>query len=673
MTTNTTLTREVARGSTKPKESPLKPTPLLLTCLIGLAFPTAGLPQPTITIQPKNQSVSLGAQVTFDVRASGTSPFGYQWRYNDAAIPGATGISLVLTNIQLANAGTYTAVVTDALGSTTSQPATLEVDPTFTKITTGPVVTERSSFISAAWGDFDGDGYLDLAAAAFRINSTAFEAVHLYRNNGPGPNGFTFTKITTGTIATNLVNGSGLAWGDYDNDGQLDLFVANDGARNLLFRNTGNGTFIKTTNAPFASDLSHGDNAAWADYNQDGYLDLFVANHDLRNLFYQNNGDGTFKKLTSNEVGSMLADVGFMASVAWADYDNDGDPDLFITRPLNNGTSLLYRNNGDGTFQSMAKKDVGDIVNDSGGSSGSSWGDYDNDGDLDLFVAVGSEALGTLLWRNNGNGTFSRMSTNEVGAIVGEPGGSVSGAWADYDNDGWLDLFVTRPGKDNLLYRNNGDGTFAKVAAGSPVHDSGNGSGLAWGDFDNDGFMDLFVCNGFNPSGNFQESNFLYRNNGNTNHWLKLVLVGTVSNRSAIGAKVRVKATSGGKTFLQLREISGSGNRYSFQDMRPNFGLGDATVAETVRIEWPSGIVQELQKVAPNQILTVTEPSRLQVLGAGAFRVQSWKGMAFEVQASTDLKQWSPVTTVTNLSGTLELTDPDAANHLQRFYRVSVK
>ena len=132
---------------------------------------------------------------------------------------------------------------------------------------------------------------------------------------------------------------------------------------------------------------------------------------------------------------------------------------------------------------------------------------------------------------------------------------------------------------------------------------------------------------------------------------------------------MRVKTTSDGKTFWQLREISGSGNAYSFQDMRPNFGLGQAAVAETVRIEWPSGIVQELHNLAANQILTVTEPTRLQILGPRAFRVQSWKGMAFEVQASTNLDQWLTLTTVTNLTGTLEFTDPDAANPSRRFYR----
>ena len=154
---------------------------------------------------------------------------------------------------------------------------------------------------------------------------------------------------------------------------------------------------------------------------------------------------------------------------------------------------------------------------------------------------------------------------------------------------------------------------------------------------------------------------------------VKLVLVGTVSNRSAIGAKVRVKTTIGGKTFWQLREVSGSANYNSFQDMRPNFGLGQAAVAETVRIEWPSGIVQELHNVTANQILSVTEPARLQALGAGVLRIQSWKGTAFDVQSSTDLDQWSPMTTMTNLTGTLEFTDPNAANQSSRFYRTVLR
>ena len=266
------------------------------------------------------------------------------------------------------------------------------------------------------------------------------------------------------------------------------------------------------------------------------------------------------------------------------------------------------------------------------------------------------------------------MTSDVVGPLVNDDQHGQSCAWADYDNDGWLDLFVTasglidsaEPGRKSMLYHNNGNGSFTKITSGSLVNDVNWSEGGIWGDYDNDGFMDLFVANG-GFAGN--QANSLFRNNGNTHGWLKLKLIGTISNRAAIGAKVRVKATIGGKSFWQMREISGGDGFLSQNDIRPNFGLGDARVAEIVRIEWPSGLVQELHDVAPKQFLTITEPARLQVLGPGAFRVQSWKGMTFEVQASTDLKQWSPVNTVTNLTGALEFTDPDAANHLRRFYR----
>lgn len=156
-----------------------------------------------------------------------------------------------------------------------------------------------------------------------------------------------------------------------------------------------------------------------------------------------------------------------------------------------------------------------------------------------------------------------------------------------------------------------------------------------------------------------------------TNHWLVLKLIGTTSNRSAIGAKVRVKATIGGKTFWQLREISGG--RFSQNDTRPHFGLGDASNAEIVRIEWPSGIVQELQNVAAGQILSVTEPVQLQSQAAGAFQFRSWKNIVFEVQASADCSSWNSLATVTNVTGTVEFSDPDALRHPARFYRVMSK
>jgi hypothetical protein len=201
------------------------------------------------------------------------------------------------------------------------------------------------------------------------------------------------------------------------------------------------------------------------------------------------------------------------------------------------------------------------------------------------------------------------------------------------------------------------------MTAGAPGYDGGRNSGCTWGDYDNDGFLDLFLANFYN------EDNFLYHNDGNANHWLMVKLVGTVSNRAAIGAKVRMRASLSGTAYWQMREING-GSGYAGQTLLAHFGLRDAEKAEVVRIEWPSGIVQELREALANQTLTVTEPARLQITAPDQFRIQSWKGQAFAIECSTDLQSWQSIETVTNLTGTLEFTDPKASSHSACFYRV---
>jgi hypothetical protein len=302
------------------------------------------------------------------------------------------------------------------------------------------------------------------------------------------------------------------------------------------------------------------------------------------------------------------------------------------------------------------------------------WGDFDNDGYLDLFVANWGQ--NNFLYRNKGDGSFTPITNGIVVADVVRH--SQSAAWADYDNDGYLDLFVANGdenpvvGENNFLYHNNGDGTFKKVTSGVLVDDGAVSRSCAWGDYDNDGFLDLFVGNG-GGAGSLDQTNFLYRNNGNSNYWINFRLVGSTSNRSAIGAKVRLKATIGGKTFWQLREVSGGGS-LGQNDLRAHFGLGDATNADLVRIEWPSGTVQELQNVAVNQFLTVTERPRLQVVGLqpdGSFQFQLTGGIGFRyaLQTSSNLTAWTPWTTITNTSRTMLVIDPGATNGAQQFYR----
>ena len=218
----------------------------------------------------------------------------------------------------------------------------------------------------------------------------------------------------------------------------------------------------------------------------------------------------------------------------WGDYNNDGWPDLFVAIKNDTGAQQanhLFRNNRDGTFSQIIE---GPIVTDNDYSVGETWVDYDNDGYLDLFVVNGDlSAASNALYHNNRDGTFTRMSAQEVGSIVGDLGHFASSTWGDYDNDGYIDAFVSAVnGEGGYLYHNDRNGGFSRVLSGGPADDKGNAFGCAWGDYDNDGFLDLFVARGAHD----KATNLLYRNNGNSNTWLKVKLVGTVSNRSAIGA-----------------------------------------------------------------------------------------------------------------------------------------
>jgi hypothetical protein len=450
---------------------------------------------------------------------------------------------------------------------------------------------------------------------------------------------------------------------------QLGADIGRQAVANYL-RSTKPPTFTKITEGEIVNDNGRSAGIAWGDYDGDGFEDLFVANNNGENDFlYHNNGDGTFTRITS---GDIVNDGGDSVSAIWGDFDNDGDLDLFVSSgggfgsPKNN---FLYRNNGDGTFTRIV---TGSIVTDLLYTIPSAWGDYDNDGWLDLFTGnwFGVHAL----YRNTGTGSFTRVTTNAIGLdpALGDSNGC---SWGDYDNDGFLDLFVCwQEGKNNHLYHNNGDGTFTQVLEGSLVNDSGRSPGCAWADYDNDGFLDLFVSSGAFV-GNTGENNFLYHNDGNGNRWLKLKLVGGQSNRAAIGAKVRVTATMGGSQRQQMREISGGSGFASQNSLAAHFGLGSATNADLVRIEWPSGTVQELRNVAANQFLTITEPPRLSSprITGGQFRftLRGAHNLTYSIQRSTNAVDWTSAgsLTVTDVSGTAEFSEPVVSGSESRLYR----
>ena len=480
----------------------------------------------------------------------------------------------------------------------------------FTRITEGPPVTDGGFSFGAAWVDYDSDEYLDLFVSNDFENG---QLNCLYHNNGDA----TFTKVVDDVIS--LEGGSlGSTWGDYDNDGDVDGFMTNPGyheggADNYFYLNDGDGTFTKVTNSIVVSDGEISAAPSSADYDNDGHLDLLVTNHcpppcvDSIGIFlYRNNGK-EFSKVNNSDVGLD----GFEgAGASWGDYDSDGDLDLFIARTMS-AKNALFENNGDGTFTKITS---GVIVND-GFSSGCSWGDYDNDGYLDLFVTNGQDR-NNYLYKNNGNGDFIKITDQDV---VNDSGWWMGSSWGDYDNDGDLDLYVTshyiRSPQPNALYENNGEGTFTKVTHGVIATDVEASAGAAWGDFDRDGDLDLFVAN------MSHENNTLYRNNGTNNNWINIRCIGTNSNRSAIGTKVRVRATLGNRQTWQLREISGQTGYFAQNSLNAHFGLSDAVVIDTIVIEWPSGTIDMLTNVDVNQFLTISEGEYGDVDGDGIIDV----------------------------------------------------
>jgi hypothetical protein len=448
----------------------------------------------------------------------------------------------------------------------------------FTDVGEASGTNDSGPSYGVAWGDYDNDNDDDLYLTRFGQNVDN----RLYRNNGDG----TFTDFAAAAGTTGGGLSSNAAWGDYDNDDDLDLYVAREGAPNRLYRNNGDGTFTDVGAASGTNNSGTPYGLAWGDYNNDGDLDLFVANEGA-SLLYRNMGNGTF---TEVGVSSGTSNNGSARGVAWGDYDSDNDLDLYLA---NFGSAnRLYRNEGNGTFTDVgASSGTGDT----GAGIGVAWGDYDNDTDLDLYLA--NFGGGNRLYRNNGDGTFA-----EVGAPSGTSGGGLCRgvAWGDYDLDGYLDLFVSSDGRDRL-YKNNNDGTFIEVAEAYGIDDGALGLGAGWADYDSDGDLDLYLAN-------YEGVNRLYRNDtavprGGGNHWLLVDLVGTESNRAGIGARVRCIAGE----LSAIREISGGSGFLSQSSLTVAFGLGNAPIVQTLEVQWPSGNVQTLENVAVDQRITVTE------------------------------------------------------------------
>jgi hypothetical protein len=451
--------------------------------------------------------------------------------------------------------------------------------------------------------DYDNDGDLDIYVTNFGFDDDG-ENNLLYRNVGDG----SFERVTDLTIVNDHASTEAASWADFDNDGDLDVILANYFSfDNVLYISDGYGTFELDLTNPVDDGIAYSSEASWVDYDIDGYLDVFIANptrspwgtyNPYVDFLYRNIG-GTLTRIL---VGEIATDQQHSYGAGWCDFDNDGDPDVLIT--ANNEYLDLYQNEGNGVFAHLTE---GVVAQTYSSSLGGSWADYDNDGDMDVFVPDWKAE--SYLFANNGDGTFTEIIGHGLGQASG--GKCISGLWADYDNDGDQDMFAfiatSSIGPEANLFENMGDGSFTRILTGAIATDATTPNAAVWGDYDRDGFLDLYVAE-YDPNWATTVTNSLYHNDGNSNHWLTIKPIGTLSNRSAIGTKVRLKAEILGSPVWQMRELTGLAGRHSQGPLEVHFGLGDALVADSVQLEWPSGRVQVLRSVAADQFLTVVEP-----------------------------------------------------------------
>ncbi len=473
-------------------------------------------------------------------------------------------------------------------------------ETTFEDITTTPTASRSANFI-----DVNGDGWDDI----FFTNGPAVGQNNmLYLNNTDG----TFTTVTDDAIVLDNDRSDGASFADVDNDGDLDAVVVTYGRngvgkKNYFYRNNGDGTFEYEPSNAIGIPLTYSEMVNWIDLNNDQFLDAYITNSivSTRNLYFENQGDGSFEAVTGLSItNETLAS----RSINWIDYDNDGDCDLFVTNE-DNANNSLFRNDGPNNFTQITNLS---ITQNGKNSAGSSWADVDNDGDFDLFVANWGGQTNQLFL--NENGTFVEQTGS---AIAAETGSSFGSAFADVDNDGDLDLLVCNAyfaGQEtNSLFINDGSGNFSKDTTSSLANHQGNTFGCAFGDYNNDGWLDVILANTLNEN----QSNSLFKNTGSGNNWIKIRCAGDPSNNSAVGAKVRIRATINGNEVWQTRQIEAASGYCSQNSFTNHFGLGDAVIVNEIEIQWPSGAVETFTDIDGNNGYLVVEGNGIQ-LGTNA-------------------------------------------------------
>jgi len=608
---------------------------LTVVCAIGLAA-CQGNAEPTAD-PGADVEVWVGDSATLSGELSSDADedhLAYRWELAvrpEGSQTGLIGADTVNPGLKPDVAGRYEATLIVNDGKADSEPATIAitVKPWFTDVTgeagvAGPAGDDPWGQ-GAAWGDYDSDGDPDLYVTTNGPNT-------LYRNNGDG----TFTDAAPQAGLDNPGESYGAAWFDGNNDGNLDLLVTNRiGTGNYLYTNNGDGTF-RDVSANAALDASVGGlGVAAADYNLDGWLDLFITSpghpdvvggESEPDILLRNNGDGHFEDVTDEagvsgvtlrfdpQLQPQETRPGFSFGATWFDYDLDNDPDLFVAR--GRGVSTLYENTGVGVFVDVTDQ-AGLAVE--GNARGAVSADYDNDGDMDLFV---TDHGGNRLWMNNGDGTFVDRAA-EYGlddTLTGWGAGFI-----DVNNDGQLDLYVANGASSSAggeeqrnrlhVYCGTVGETCQDTADMAGLGDGGASRSTAFADYDGDGDLDVYVTN-------VGGRNTLYRNDiGSEQNWLRARLTGTRSSRNAPGAKVIVTTPD---LVRRTASMLGGGGYMGQNGMDLMFGLGRSDRAD-VRVQWPSGIVQEFWDSLANRSFAATEG----VLEGSCPMVFAWDGDGF--------------------------------------------
>jgi hypothetical protein len=479
--------------------------------------------------------------------------------------------------------------------------------PIFTRLKDSAVGVDGGLSRGVSWGDLQGDGWPDLL-----IGNTINQPDFLYRNNGDG----NFSQIHEVPVTLSAGWTEGVVWVDIDNDGDLDVFAAR-GESIAMYRNAGETGLTAVEINWWPDNEIEVTEGCWGDYDADGDLDVYLAVRGGKaDRLYRNDGDWLFALV---EEGPWMVNGGDARTCAWGDADGDGDLDLFIGNFLEKidgenrkARNRFYRNDGDGRFSEVRGKPFLDLP---ALTYGASWVDYDNDADLDLFVTNIASSDRNMLYENRGNLDF--IAREDLAIAQESQGPSKGHTWGDFDNDGDIDLFVANGtegtdeiedfGIENFFYLNRGNATFERIRQGPLVTDLNISAGTAWSDYDRDGDLDILVANW----GDSDEDNALYRNDGPCGNWIILEPQGHHSNRQGIGARFELVILTGDEVHRQHRWQLPKTGYGSSNEPIIHFGLGEALEANELWVTWPSGTVDVHENVSANKRFIAIEGKAL--------------------------------------------------------------